>query len=109
MIHKIVSGVLGVLSLAAGVVAFVGYALPALQDLMPKPAGVIIYRGDGDTLSQRIFGVLIIWGLTIAAFYMGFRLLRFLNLPRKRQLSFACHKTLYPLCRICITSPSCTM
>jgi len=82
MIHKTVSFVLGLLSLVAGIVALVGYALPALHDLMPTPAGVLIYRGD--TLAQRLFGAVIIWGLTIAAFYMGVRLLRFLNLPQKR-------------------------
>jgi hypothetical protein len=82
MIHKIVSVILGVLSFVAGIVALVGYALPALHDIMPAPAGVIIYRSD--TLSQRFVGAVIIWGLTIAAFYMGFRLLRFLDLPQKR-------------------------
>jgi len=81
MIHKVVSAILGALSLCAGMVALVGYAFPALQDLIP-PAGRIVYRND--TLSQRVLAVLIIWSLTIAAFYMGFRFLRFLDSPRKQ-------------------------
>jgi hypothetical protein len=79
--HKIVSRILGTLSLCAGIVALVGYAFPALHDLMPLPAGRIVYGRD--SLSQRLFAVLIIWSLTLAAFYMGFRFLRLLDLLRK--------------------------
>ena len=58
------------------------FAFPALHELMPLRAGVIVY-GRG-TVSERLFAVLIAWGLALGAFYMGFRLLRFLDdLPRK--------------------------
>jgi hypothetical protein len=81
MMHKTVSAILGVLSVCAGIVAFIGYAYPALQDLLAPPPGVVIYGRS--SLPERFFAVLVIWGLTMAAFYMGFRFLRFLILPRK--------------------------
>jgi hypothetical protein len=79
--HKVISAILGTLSLCAGIVALVGYAYPALQDLLPPPSGVIIYGGS--SLAERLFALLINWSLTLGAFYMGFRLLRFVISPRK--------------------------
>jgi hypothetical protein len=78
---KVISAVLGTLSLCAGIVALAGYAYPALQDLLPPPPGVIIYGRP--SLAEGLLGVLIIWSLTLGAFYMAFRFLRFVISPRK--------------------------
>jgi hypothetical protein len=82
MLHKAVSAVLGVLSACAGIVALVGYAYPAAQDLLPPPPGVVIYGRT--SLSERLLAALLIWSLTSGAFYMAFRLLRFVVVSRKR-------------------------
>jgi hypothetical protein len=82
MTHKIISATLGLLSLCAGVVALIDFALPTFQDLLPLRPGVIVYGGRASG-SVRLFGALIASGLTFGAFYMGFRLLRFLGGQRK--------------------------
>ena len=79
--RKIVSGIIGALSLCAGIVSFLDFGLPTLHDLMPLHSGVIVY-GRG-SVPQRLFAALIGWGLTIGAFYMGFRFLRFLDFHHK--------------------------
>lgn len=83
MSRKVLMVFLGLLSAFAGVVALVGYAIPAMEDLLPVPAGVVVYRGD--SLFVRILGALFTCGLAAGAFYMAFRLLRAVLIPRKTQ------------------------
>jgi hypothetical protein len=83
MLRKSVSVALGLISAFAGLVALVGYAIPAVEDLLTVPAGVVVYRGD--SLLMRLLGAALNCGLAAGAFYMAFRLLRDVLIPRKTQ------------------------
>jgi hypothetical protein len=83
MIRKSVSVALGLISAFAGLVALIGYAIPAVEDLLPVAAGVVVYRGD--SLLLRLLGAVLTCGLAAGAFYMAFRLLRDVLIPRKTQ------------------------
>ena len=87
MSRKSVSVFLGLTSAAAGIFALVVYAVPdvkdLLQDLLPLPPGVVIYHGD--SLLTRLLGAVLTCGLAAGAFYMAFRLLRGVLIPRKTQ------------------------
>jgi hypothetical protein len=51
------------------------YAFPATEDLFPRRAGVGWFYSQA-SLSDRILGALIPWGLVGGALYMAFRLIR---------------------------------
>lgn len=86
MSRKPVSVFLGLTSAGAGIFALVVYAVPdvedLLQDLLPLPPGVVIYHGD--SLFVRLADTVLTCGLAAGAFYMAFRLLRGVLIPRKR-------------------------
>jgi hypothetical protein len=73
-LHRGLSIVLGTLSACAGAFVMFVYALPATEDLFPPIAGVVVYSQA--SLSDRILGALITWGLAAGALYMAFRLIR---------------------------------
>ena len=64
--HKIIYGSIGILGVVAGIVGMVGYAIPALEDLL---------RPDIH-LSEALVSCFLILLLTLSAFYVGFRYLR---------------------------------
>jgi protein-S-isoprenylcysteine O-methyltransferase Ste14 len=74
MTHRIISALLGALATLSGVVAS-GYAIgvSSIEELT---------RSDVP-MWERILGVVVLWGLTIGAFYMAFRLFRFAFVERK--------------------------
>jgi hypothetical protein len=61
MLRKSVLVVLGLISAFAGIVALLGYAIPAVEDLLPVSAGVVVYRGD--SLLMRLLGAVLTCGL----------------------------------------------
>jgi hypothetical protein len=87
MSQKSVSVILGLTSVGAGIFAFFIYAIPdvedLLQELLPLPPSVVIYHGD--SLFVRLVGTVLTCGLAVGAFYMAFRLLRGVLIPRKTQ------------------------
>ena len=69
MLPKSVSVALGLISAFAGV-ALVGYAIPAVEDLLPVSAGVVVYRGD--SLLMRLLGaVLAVWRLGLSTWHFA--------------------------------------
>ena len=87
-LRRSVAAVLGTLSALAGAVMLAGYAIPSLpsvDDFIPSAPGMVVIHGE--SLIMRIFDALFSWGLTAAAFYMAFRLFRFLNISEKRNLN----------------------
>jgi len=80
-VKRIVSAGLGLLSACAGMVALFGYAYPATEQLFPPPSGVVVYSQV--TLSEQLLAATVIWCLTLGAFFMAFRMLRFALSSRK--------------------------
>ena len=78
---RIVSAGLGLLSACAGIVALFGYAYPATEKLFPPPSRVVVYSQA--TLSEQLLGATVMWCLTLGAFFMAFRMLRFAFSSRK--------------------------
>lgn len=67
MLHRIVSGVLGVLAGLAGLVVGLGYGATAVTDLW-----------DARTpLWSRLVVVFVTWSLALSAWYMAYRFLKF--------------------------------
>jgi len=75
MANRIISSVLGVISGFCGAVMTVGYALPATS--------ISELTNTHVPLWARILGLALEWGLSIGAFYMSFRLLRYTNVKPK--------------------------
>ena len=78
---RIVSAGLGLLSACAGIVSLFGYAYPATEKLFAPPSGVVVYSQV--TLSEQLLAATVIWCLTLGAFFMAFRMLRFALSSRK--------------------------
>jgi hypothetical protein len=68
MMNRIASLILSVLSGVCGAIGAIGYAIPAtsIAELTNKNLALWV----------RILDAVLMWALTIAAFYMSFRLLR---------------------------------
>jgi hypothetical protein len=74
MLHRIVSGVLGVLAGLAGLVVGLGYGAMALKDLW-----------DARTpLWSRVVVVFVTWSLALSAWYMAYRFLKFAGSSRTK-------------------------